>query len=116
MLNTFVAFQVAKDFYQNGKRLKLSPHLKDQFMRASSSIALNLAEGSGKRTANEKKHFYATALGSLRECQAILAIESVEDQNLNELSNRLGAMLFTLSGKRSTHLERRTTNDERRTD
>ncbi len=66
-------------------------------MRASSSIALNLAEGSGKRTPQDQRRFYAIAFGSLRECQAILDLEDIKDPVVIELANRLVAMLFKMS-------------------
>ncbi|MGE3386767.1 MAG: four helix bundle protein [Bdellovibrionales bacterium] len=36
------------------------------------SIALNLAEGSGKETNADRRRFYQIAMGSLREAQAII--------------------------------------------
>jgi four helix bundle protein len=68
-------------------------------LRASSSIALNLAEGSGKRTIEDQKRFYSISLGSLRECDAILQLEKIEDPVLSSLGDQLGAILFTLSQK-----------------
>ena len=97
MLDKFVAFQMAKNLYLKCKPLKIPRFLKDQLLKASSSIALNLAEGSGKRTREDQSRFYSIALGSLRECQAILEIEQIEDQDLKILTNELGAILFTLS-------------------
>ena len=99
MLEKFEAFQVAKKFYQICKRLKLPRFLQEQLLRASSSVALNLAEGSGKRTLQDQHRFYAIAFGSLRECQAILELENISNPELRELSNRLGAMPFKLSRK-----------------
>lgn len=99
MLEKFEAFQVAKQFYQICKRLKIPDFLQTQLLRASSSIVLNLAEGSGKRTPKDQRRFYAVALGSLRECQAILELEDIQDAQLRNLSDRLGAMLYKLSHK-----------------
>jgi four helix bundle protein len=48
MLEKFTAFQIAKKCYWKCKTLKLPKFLQDQILRASSSIGLNLAEGSGK--------------------------------------------------------------------
>ena len=45
--------------------------LEDQLRRASTSVLLNLAEGSGSRGGNRRLR-YCTALGSARECQACL--------------------------------------------
>jgi four helix bundle protein len=99
MIERFDVFVVAKEFYEKCKCLKLPQNLTDQLLRASSSIALNVAEGSGKRTLEDQRRFYTIAFGSLRECQAILLIENVNDKNLLKLADRLGAMLFKLSKK-----------------
>lgn len=101
MIERFDVFVVAKEFYEKCKRLKLPQYLADQLLRASSSIALNVAEGSGKRTPDDQRRYYTIAFGSLRECQAILSIENVNDENLIKLADRLGAMLFKLSKKQS---------------
>lgn len=99
MLEKFEAFQVANLFYQECKRAKVPLFLQDQFLRASSSIAMNLSEGSGKRTEADRRRFYAIAFGSLRECQAILELEQITDPQIRELADRLGAMLYKLSRK-----------------
>ncbi|MEK7691805.1 MAG: four helix bundle protein, partial [Bdellovibrionota bacterium] len=65
--------------------------------RASSSIALNTAEGSGKRTPPDQRRFYGIALGSLRECEAILELEQIQDERLLDLMDQLGAILYTLT-------------------
>jgi four helix bundle protein len=46
--------------------------LRDQLERASVSIVLNIAEGSGRRARGDKAQFYAIARGSAMECAAIL--------------------------------------------
>jgi four helix bundle protein len=99
MLENFAAFQMAKRHYLKCKTLKLPKFLQEQLLRSSSSIALNLAEGSAKRTAADQRRFYGIALGSLRECQAILALEQINDAEVLELEDQLGAMLFTMSRK-----------------
>ena len=96
MLKDFRAFQLAKSFYKGCKLLKLPSHLKDQLMRASSSIALNLAESTGKITQKDKIKYFSIAFGSLRESQAILEIEEIESPKLIEISDQLGGMLYKL--------------------
>ena len=97
MLEKFEAFQIAKKYYWACKSARVSIHLKDQLLRASSSIALNIAEGSGKRTPQDQARYYSIALGSLRECEAILALEKVNDPDLDKLGDQLGAILYVLS-------------------
>ena len=46
--------------------------LSDQLKRASLSIPLNIAEGTGKPSIGERKRFYGIARGSAMECGAIL--------------------------------------------
>ena len=48
--------------------------LLDQLRRATISIPLNIAEGSGKNSDKDKKRFYAVARGSAMECSAILDV------------------------------------------
>ena len=97
MLEKFDAFQIAKKYYWGCKAVKVPKYLHDQLLRASSSIGLNTAEGSGKRTPQDQSRFYSIALGSLRECEAILALEQINDPILKDLGDKLGAILYTLS-------------------
>lgn len=47
-------------------------YIVDQWKRASLGTLLNLAEGTGRMSTNDKKHFYTMSRGSLFECTAIL--------------------------------------------
>lgn len=49
-------------------------YLADQLSRAALSIALNIAEGAGEFTPNEKARFYRMARRSAAECAAILDV------------------------------------------
>jgi len=48
--------------------------LVDQFRRASTSIALNIAEGAGRYAKGEKKQFYSIAKGSAYECVPLISL------------------------------------------
>ena len=48
--------------------------MRDQLERASSSIALTLAEGCARRTRRDRHHFFSIAQGSAMECAAALDI------------------------------------------
>lgn len=49
-------------------------HLKDQLDRAATSIVLNIAEGAGEFSPDEKRRFYRIARRSATEAGAILHI------------------------------------------
>ena len=48
--------------------------LADQLNRASLSISTNLAEGNGRFTKADRKHFFCIARGSVQECVPLLEI------------------------------------------
>lgn len=48
--------------------------MADELRRASLSIPLNIAEGSGKSTGPDQRRFYAIARGSAMECAAIIDV------------------------------------------
>ena len=52
----------------------IDTYLKEQWKRASLSMMLNLAEGTGRMSVQDKKHYYTLARGSVFECVAILDI------------------------------------------
>jgi len=59
-------------------------YLADQLQRAGSSVPLNIAEGAGEYSQNEKIRFYRMAKRSATECAGILDIcrcLSIIDEN-----------------------------------
>ena len=96
MLQKFRTYQLSVKFYKSAVKLKLPRHLKDQMNRTSSSICLNLAEESGKKTVKDKIKFYSISLGSLRECQAIMDLTNDVDPELIRLADYIGACLYKL--------------------
>ncbi len=94
-LKNFRAYQLALELYRNADRSNVPTHLKDQLRRASSSICLNLAEGSAKPTARDRHKFYRIALGSQRECISILDLSNNEGE-IYKLCDRLGGHIYQL--------------------
>ena len=64
-------------------------YIKDQWKRASLSILLNLAEGTGRMSVQDKKHYYTMSRGSVFECAAILDLlhemAIIEEEKYKEL-------------------------------
>ena len=98
-------YQVSLDFagwsYELAKQLRtVDRHARDQLLRASQSIALNIAEGCGKLPSPERRRFLQIAGGSALECGAILdilcrcrVISEADWQAGKELLARIVAML-----------------------
>ena len=74
MLHTFRSYQLAVQFYRLAVGVRAPRHLKDQLHRAASSVALNLSEGSAKTSDADRRRFYEIALGSCRECEAVVEL------------------------------------------
>jgi four helix bundle protein len=102
----------AKDFnkkvFRFLKSTKLDRTTNDQLRRASFSIMLNIAEGSGRNSKADKRNFYIISRGSTFECVAIFDylkdIGIIEESqfsefynDLDELSRMLFAMIKNLS-------------------
>src|SRR4051812_8365658 len=95
-LANFDSYQLALRFHELAASLKVPRYLRDQLLRASSSVALNIAEGSGKLTLKDQQRFYAIALGSLRESQAVLDLAKFKGSEAAQLADRLGGCLWRL--------------------
>ena len=95
-MKNFRCFNLAVGFYKHARTLRLPRHLKDQLNRAASSIALNLAEGRGKRTTKDQVRYFYIALGSIRECQAIMHLADFDDVQSIVMLDKLGAHVFKL--------------------
>ena len=65
-------------FLRENKRI--DSYLRDQLRRASISIVINIAEGSGKFSKPDKRNFYTIARGSVYECVSLFEIISEENQ------------------------------------
>jgi four helix bundle protein len=95
-MKTFRTFDLAVQFYRQTATLSTRRELKDQLARAASSVALNLAEGRGKPTHKDQVRFFHIAMGSVRECQAILLLANLQASQAWLTLDCLAAHLFKL--------------------
>jgi four helix bundle protein len=95
-MKNFRTLDLAVEFYEQVLGVAVTGNLKDQLHRAASSIALNLSEGNAKASINEKRHFFQTAYGSLRECQTIFKLLKITNDPVIKTADQLGAYLYRL--------------------
>src|SRR5262245_13732735 len=76
--------------------------VKDQLDRASTSIALNLAEGNGKYAPKDRCRFFDTAHGSALECAAgldvLVAKQKLTTEQVRPGKDRLQRIVRMLMG------------------
>ena len=76
--------------------------LSDQLNRASLSIAANLAEGNGRFTNADRKHFFTIARGSTQECVPLLEVarrrKLLDDEKHRILKEELEVIAKMISG------------------
>jgi four helix bundle protein len=77
---------------------------RDQLIRASQSIPLNLAEGNGKTSNGDRKRFFEISRGSALECAAIQdileiggALSKNENLEAKQMLSRIVSMLTKLA-------------------
>lgn len=95
-MTTFRTLELSIEFFRLVEELEVKGNLKDQLLRAASSISLNLSEGNAKGSVNEKRHFFQTAYASLRECQTVFRLLKLENHPCIATADHLGASLYKL--------------------
>jgi four helix bundle protein len=98
-----VALEYVGWVYRYSEKLKGHRNVRDQLIRASQAIPLNIAEGNGKPTNGDRRRFFEIARGSALECgaaQDVLeicgALSAQENQKCKQLLDRIVAMLTKL--------------------
>lgn len=101
-----IAYQKARDVNKKIQKLlidkKISSFLRDQLYRASISMVINIAEGTGKLSKNDRKNFYVISRGSVFECASLLEMfcdeNIIKDNELTLLKSDLEEVSRLLSG------------------
>ncbi|MFB3882054.1 MAG: four helix bundle protein [Armatimonadota bacterium] len=77
-------------------------YLADQLRRASLSVALNIAESTGRLTGADRRRFLIMARGSAHECVALLDMcerrKLIPENRLTELADCLEGIAKMLAG------------------
>jgi four helix bundle protein len=100
-------YKKAKLFHVNCKKIilekKLDKYVLDQLGRASFSVPLNIAEGSGKFSKADRKNYFTTARASVFECVAVLDIlkderklSDSEFEGMLKDADELSKILYTM--------------------
>ena len=99
-------YQIAKGVVADSLKIMysskdLDPYIKDQWKKASMDILLNLAEGTGRMTNVDKKHYITISRSAVFECVAILQIlgetqslPMTDAQNLYDRYEKVSKMLL----------------------
>jgi four helix bundle protein len=102
---TYIAY-----VYRLATRLKGNHrHARDQLLRASQSIPLNIAEGNGRRGPADRRHFFDIARASALECAAVQdvlhvggALSDGENVEGKQMLLRIVSMLTKLAHAQSS--------------
>ena len=102
-----LSIQYAAWAYNTAKALNgIDRHARDQLLRASQSIPLNLAEGNGKGTEADRRRFFEIARGSALECAAIQdcleafgVLTAADNAHGQAMLVRIVSMLTKLGGR-----------------
>jgi four helix bundle protein len=101
-----IAYQKARDVNKEIQKLliekRVNVFLRDQLYRASVSMVINIAEGTGKLSKNDRKNFYVISRGSVFECASLLEMlcdeNIINNSELNVLKLDLEEVSRLLSG------------------
>ncbi len=95
-MKTFRTLDLSVEFYEMSEHSDIKGNLRDQLLRAASSISLNLSEGNAKGSVKDKTRYFQTAYASLRECQTIFKLAKIQDPELLKKADHLGGCLYKL--------------------
>jgi len=92
-----IAYQKARNVNKKVQKLliekKINGFLRDQLYRASVSMVINIAEGTGKFSKNDRKNFYVVSRGSVFECASLMEMlcdeGMINNIELNSLKSEL---------------------------
>jgi four helix bundle protein len=90
---SFRTLELAILFHEKVERTPVRGKLRDQLVRAATSVALNLSEGNSKPSVKEKKRFFLTAYASCQGCKTILRLARSKNLATVQMADHLAASL-----------------------
>ena len=100
-------YKKSQEYYMNNRRIvsqgKPMLFAIDQLLRAAHSVVLNIAEGLGRITPSDRRHFFIVARGSLFESVASIDLLKLEQHiseevyiKMMDLAAEISRMLYSL--------------------
>lgn len=84
------AFAVNQSVYRFLKQnTSIARYVRDQLGRASLSVQLNIAEGSGRFANKDRRNFFIMARSSALECASIIQFLAAEEELSKEFEHKL---------------------------
>ena len=91
-LGRFRAYTEAVRLVQMVRTLSVTGHLRDQLVRATESVVLNLAEGACDATRVQKTRYFAIARASLWEAGAAIDLVSLSGEATQPIAETISAL------------------------
>lgn len=100
-------YKKSQEYYMNNRRIvsqgKPMLFAIDQLLRSAHSVVLNIAEGLGRITPSDRRHFFIVARGSLFESVASIDLLKLEQHvseevyiRMMDLAAEISRMLYSL--------------------
>ncbi len=101
-----LAYQKAKEVNRKIQKVltvkNMNLFIRDQLYRASISMVINIAEGTGRFSKLDRKNYYVISRGSLYECASLLELladeKIINEKILEKLKSDLEEVSRLLSG------------------
>ncbi len=90
-MHEFRTLTLSIQLYRECSQLKLPIHLKNQILRSSSSVSLNLSEGRARNTTKDQLRFFNIAIASLRETMTALELANYNNHAVYKLADKTAA-------------------------
>ena len=92
-LRSFVLYRKVHEVARIVHCLDLAGDLREQMVRAATSVVLNVAEGSGQPSVAQRRRYWGIARGSVREVAAAADLAAIRLGDRADLSRLAGLLV-----------------------